>query len=103
MVSKAQHDVQDIAYDSFLSQCAFNLAGTSFCGHLGKALRHPSFACMVVRPEDNVGEDYPNQYPWTHNATGATIHAVKQYFDLISWEFKSAPGGKTPRVRAKMC
>jgi hypothetical protein len=43
---------------------------------------------MGVKPDNNVGDDYPkdSKGPWTWNGTDTNIKIIKRYFDVISWE-----------------
>jgi hypothetical protein len=68
-------------------------AGTFICNRIGRApgtRGTPSFACMGVKPEDNVTieDNYPReQPPWTYKDTAKNIELVRPFFHMISWEF----------------
>jgi hypothetical protein len=69
-------------------------AGETFCNRAGRApgtRGAPSFACMGVRPEDNVTIDFPGDSPWKHNDTAKNIELVRPFFHLISWEWAFDP------------
>eukprot|EP00977_Amphora_coffeiformis_P029865 scaffold43139_cov199-Amphora_coffeaeformis.AAC.1 len=62
--------------------------GTTFCHFIGRSVGAPSFACMGVRPQDNVTtDDFSKNYPWSHNQTEEKIEKARQYFHMLSWEF----------------
>jgi hypothetical protein len=64
-------------------------AGTFLCGRVGKAAGtrgSPSFACMGVKPQDNVTIEFPRK-PWKYNDTANNIELVRPFFHFISWEF----------------
>jgi len=70
-------------------------AGTSVCHAIGRAPGTdgaPRFACMGVKPEDNVTiNNYPEYRPWMSRETAANIRLVRQFFHMISWEFSRPP------------
>ena len=68
--------------------------GTTFCHDIGRAVGAPSFACMGLRPADNVtiGDNaYPRKHPWLYQDTDPNIHTVLQFFRMISWEYGKRP------------
>ncbi|CAB9499265.1 expressed unknown protein [Seminavis robusta] len=66
--------------------------GTTFCQVIGRHLKAPTFACLGPKPEDHVGPDYPKIRPWKYNDTDDRIQNIRQYFNMISWEFMIPPG-----------
>jgi hypothetical protein len=66
-------------------------AGTTFCAAVRRAphtLGAPTFACMGVKPVDNVTvTNYPSHRPWNYNETGPNVALVRPFFHMISWEF----------------
>jgi hypothetical protein len=63
--------------------------GTFLCQNVGYAAGTrggPSFACMGVRPQDNITIEFP-PFSWKHNDTANNIELVRPFFHFISWEF----------------
>jgi hypothetical protein len=72
-------------------------AGTAVCQELGANLKHPSFACMSVLPEDGIKDGFPwkqTTWDWDYNSTASNIAFIQQYFRLIAFEFSKPPRGK---------
>jgi hypothetical protein len=69
--------------------------GTTFCGAFSGSPDAvgsvPSYSCWKVKSEDNVTTEYPHFNPWSHTMTARNVAIVRQYFHMISWEYKKPP------------
>lgn len=79
-------------------------AGTAFCGAFSQVVTAPPFACRtdnwlsLSKLSFELDKNYPTRNPWPYKDTAYNIAKVRQYFQLLSWEYYIEPPNPPLRV-----
>lgn len=59
--------------------------GTTVCQEVTDVLKGPSFNCLNPLEQDDVGDDFPADWPWASEDTAINIEIVKKNFKFLTW------------------